>query len=445
MIDKIKEMDNVRFWLYAPGEKSVMWNDCQANGLMSIGWDDMGDLTSLESKDDLDAYFDEVYTDADTTGTNSKLCLWEFCNVLKTGDIIYAKKGSLKIIGRGVVESDYIFDDNRNSFKHIRKVKWTHFGEWGAVDCFNQELPRKTLTDMSKYDGWAEKAENTIHSPYTKDEFISEVFMNNEAVEELISLLAQKQNVILQGAPGVGKTFSAKRLAYLMIGEKDDSCIDMVQFHQNYSYEDFIMGFKPTEKGGFELRNGSFYEFCKRAESCPNKSFFFIIDEINRGNLSKIFGELLMLIEKDYRDTAVRLAYSKELFAVPKNLYIIGMMNTADRSLAMIDYALRRRFSFYSMRPGLDTDGFKSEIAKHEDERVARVVDIVRDMNKRIAEDDSLGEGFCIGHSYFCGKSGSNWIENVVKYDLCPMLEEYWFDEREKCNAEKKRLTDALK
>ena len=283
------------------------------------------------------------------------------------------------------------------------------------------------------------------HTPYTKDEFLGEVFMDSEAVEELISLLTQKQNVILQGAPGVGKTFSAKRLAYLMMGEKDDSRIDMIQFHQNYSYEDFIMGFKPTEKGGFELRNGIFYDFCKRAEARPDRSFFFIIDEINRGNLSKIFGELLMLIENDYRGTSVRLAYCKELFAVPKNLYIIGMMNTADRSLAMIDYALRRRFSFYSMRPGLDTDGFKSEIAKHEDERVAKVVEIVRDLNKRIAEDDSLGEGFCIGHSYFCGKSGSNWIENVVKYDLCPMLEEYWFDEREICNTEKKRLIDALK
>ena len=310
-------------------------------------------------------------------------------------------------------------------------------GEYEMIlDLIRQENPDSDdnpLVSTSKY------------TPYTKDEFLGEVFMDSEAVEELISLLTQKQNVILQGAPGVGKTFTAKRLAYLMMGEKDESRIEMVQFHQNYSYEDFIMGFKPTEKGGFELRNGSFYEFCKRAEACPNKSFFFIIDEINRGNLSKIFGELLMLIEKDYRNTAVRLAYSKELFAVPKNLYIIGMMNTADRSLAMIDYALRRRFSFYSMRPGLDTDGFKSEIAKHEDERVAKVVEIVRDLNKRIAEDDSLGEGFCIGHSYFCGKSGSNWIENVVKYDLCPMLEEYWFDEREKCSAEKKRLIDALK
>ena len=129
LINQIKESGKPKLWLYAPGEESVMWNDCQDNGIMSIGWDDMGDLTSLESKDDLDAYFDEVYADADTTGTNSKLCLWEFCNVLKTGDIIYAKKGLSKIIGRGVVESDYKFDETRNTFKHIRKVKWTHFGE----------------------------------------------------------------------------------------------------------------------------------------------------------------------------------------------------------------------------------------------------------------------------------------------------------------------------
>ena len=205
------------------------------------------------------------------------------------------------------------------------------------------------------------------------------------------------------------------------------------------------MGFKPNENGGFELRTGSFYDFCKKASRNPDEPCFFIIDEINRGNLSKIFGELLMLIENGYRGTPIRMAYRDEMFAVPANLHIIGMMNTADRSLAMIDYALRRRFSFYTMRPGLDTDAFVAEISRHHDPRVAKVVKAVSDLNRRIAADDSLGEGFMIGHSYFCNQpDDEDWIENVVRYDICPMLDEYWFDKREEREKEKKQLTDLL-
>ena len=192
---------------------------------------------------------------------------------------------------------------------------------------------------------------------YTKSDFLDEVYMTEKRYENLVAVLRNKKNIILQGAPGVGKTFAAKRLAWSMMGEKDDSRIEFVQFHQNYSYEDFMMGYKPVEDG-FELKYGIFYRFCQRAANQPDKEFFFIIDEINRGNMSKIFGELLMLIEKDYRGTKATLAYNGLSFSVPKNLYIIGMMNTADRSLAMIDYALRRRFSFFEVEPGFDSEGF---------------------------------------------------------------------------------------
>lgn len=280
---------------------------------------------------------------------------------------------------------------------------------------------------------------------YDDKKFLSEVFMSESDLNSLKKLLRHKKNIILQGAPGVGKTFSAKRLAYAMMGMTDDSRVKMVQFHQNYSYEDFIMGYKPTASG-FELREGVFYEFCRKAANDPDRDYYFIIDEINRGNLSKIFGELLMLIESGYRGTTVQLAYRKEEFAVPENLYIIGMMNTADRSLAMIDYALRRRFSFFTMHSGLDTAGFKAEISKHDDTRVEKVVEVIRQLNSTIANDDSLGEGFCIGHSYFCNHDTSaDWIENVVRYDICPMLEEYWFDNNDKRQAAVNRLLDALK
>ena len=280
---------------------------------------------------------------------------------------------------------------------------------------------------------------------YDDKKFLSEVFMSESDLNSLKKLLRHKKNIILQGAPGVGKTFSAKRLAYAMMGMTDDSRVKMIQFHQNYSYEDFIMGYKPTASG-FELREGVFYEFCRKAANDPDRDYYFIIDEINRGNLSKIFGELLMLIESGYRGTTVQLAYRKEEFAVPDNLYLIGMMNTADRSLAMIDYALRRRFSFFTMHPGLDTEGFKAEISRHDDTRVEKVVEVIRQLNSTIANDDSLGEGFCIGHSYFCNHDTSaDWIENVVRYDICPMLEEYWFDNNDKRQAAVNRLLDALK
>ena len=265
---------------------------------------------------------------------------------------------------------------------------------------------------------------------YTKDDFLNEVYMTEERYETLVNVLRNKKNIILQGAPGVGKTFAARRLAWSMMGEKDDSRIEFVQFHQNYSYEDFMLGYKPVEDG-FELKYGIFYRFCQKAANQPDKEFFFIIDEINRGNMSKIFGELLMLIEKDYRGTKMTLAYNGLPFSVPKNLYIIGMMNTADRSLAMIDYALRRRFSFFEIEPGFDSQGFISYQNGLNSETLDELISKVKELNRKIAADKSLGRGFCIGHSYFCGRDvcTDEWLHSVVDYDILPMLSEYWFDD----------------
>lgn len=275
-------------------------------------------------------------------------------------------------------------------------------------------------------------SEKKIES-YTKDDFLNEVYLSDEKYDRLTGLLKNKKNIILQGAPGVGKTFTAKRLAYSLMGEKDESRIEFVQFHQNYSYEDFIMGYKPSGNG-FELQKGIFYKFCQKAANQPDKDFFFIIDEINRGNLSKIFGELLMLIEKDYRGEKATLAYSGLPFFVPENLYIIGMMNTADRSLAMIDYALRRRFSFFEMEPAFLSDGFQQYQQAFHNATFDKLIDTVKQLNDEIKSDRSLGKGFCIGHSYFCNHDTctDEWMKSVVDYDIIPMLQEYWFDEQSK-------------
>ena len=205
---------------------------------------------------------------------------------------------------------------------------------------------------------------------------------------------------------------------------------------------------RPTQDGTFKLRNGIFYNFCQRAAAHPAETFVFLIDEVNRTNVSKVFGELLMLIEADHRGEECTLAYSGERFAVPANLYIIGMMNTADRSLALMDYALRRRFGFFKMRPAFDTPGFAAYAAGCQSDELARVVAGVRALNTAIAADASLGEGFCIGHSYFCRpdltelspEEVHEWLESVIAYDVAPQLEEYWFDQPEKAAEEAARL-----
>ena len=281
---------------------------------------------------------------------------------------------------------------------------------------------------------------------YTKENFLKDVYISEEKYDKLVTVLKRKKNIILQGAPGVGKTFLAKRLAYSIMGEKDDERVKFIQFHQNYSYEDFVMGYKPI-KEGFELKYGIFYNFCQKATKNPDKDYFFIIDEINRGNLSKIFGELLMLIEADYRDEKATLAYDGLDFSVPKNLHIIGMMNIADRSLAMIDYALRRRFSFFDIEPAFDSEGFSNYQKEFSNNTFDRLIKKIKELNTEITQDKSLGKGFCIGHSYFCNTEECTleWMKNIVEFDIFPMLSEYWFDDESKLNEWKDILYGVFK
>jgi 5-methylcytosine-specific restriction protein B len=283
------------------------------------------------------------------------------------------------------------------------------------------------------------ESKNDSSEVYSKVNALEKLFIEETELQKYLDLLEYKKNIIFQGPPGVGKTFIAKILAYTALEKKDDSKIKTIQFHQSYSYEDFIQGIRPkTEGEGFRIKNGIFYDFCKKAEKDPKNKYFFIIDEINRGNLSKIFGELLMLIEADKRgiENEISLTYSDEPFSVPHNLYIIGTMNTADRSLAIVDYALRRRFGFIPLEPNFNPK-FQKHLSGFIDEPlIRRIVDNINNLNKMINKDHNLGNGFQIGHSYFCNLSeninSENWFQVIINMEIAPLLREYWFDDLEK-------------
>ena len=448
---------SVHYWIYSPGDNANKWDEFYNNGIMGIGWDEIGDIKNYSSKEDIKNALKEK-RDPSLTYKNVAHALWQFAQELKPGDIVFVKKGMHTLVGRGIVESNYFYDENRNEYKHICKVNWTHNGEWNHPG----QAVMKVLTDITQYTDYVKKLLEIVNSDdsieqdqkeqkyeaYTKDDFLSDIYMTNESYNNLIRLLENKKNIILQGAPGVGKTYIAKRLAYSIIGEKNTERVNMVQFHQSYSYEDFIMGFRPNSTG-FELKTGVFYNFCKEAENDEENKYFFIIDEINRGNLSKIFGELFMLIENDKRkNTSIQLVYNGEKFSVPKNVYIIGMMNTADRSLAMLDYALRRRFAFYDIIPGFNTDGFKKYQESIENHNFNNLINCVRKLNEVISNDETLGNGFCIGHSYFCNLSknvSDKELIDIVEFELIPLIKEYWFDEQSKVNEWTLNLRSSIK
>lgn len=289
--------------------------------------------------------------------------------------------------------------------------------------------------------------------PYTKEDFLKKVYISENQYDDIVAILNTKKNIILQGAPGVGKTYMARRLAYSLMGCKDKNRIKFVQFHQSYSYEDFIEGYRPTETG-FKLEKGIFYYLCEDARKDSMKNYYLIIDEINRGNLSKIFGELLMLIESDKRgkEHEIDLLYSPERFSVPENLYIIGLMNTADRSLAIIDYALRRRFSFVQVLPAYDSPKFIEDFNNNFNGPYTEVMGVIKELNQDIKNDPSLGEGFEIGHSYFCLEKMSDGrkhdkfdVARILQYEIRPLITEYWFDDEKMRNKWTDKLDSLIK
>lgn len=438
-INRVKQ--DVGFWLYSAGRNASDWQNQFDNGFMSIDYDFPDDLSDFKNKEDLiDSRDDYGFEEGNM---NTIRALWDFSKEINIGDIIISKKGRSKYLGYGVVTSDYIFDDKTVEYKHKREVKWIKKGEW-EVD---GKLPVKTLTNITQYSDYVEtlksklgivaKEENKSNTEFDVDKILENVFITNNDFQNIVDILSTKKNIILQGSAGVGKTFIAKKIAQALQEDYSEERIEIIQFHQSYSYEDFIQGYRPN-KDSFELKNGIFYDVCERAKEDTSVPYFLIIDEINRGNLSKIFGELMMLIEADKRGekNKIKLAYSaNEEFYIPDNLYIIGTMNTADRSLTIVDYALRRRFAFIKMKPKYN-EQFEAFLLKKgiSKDIISSITNKMTTLNNIINSDDSLGDGFEIGHSYFCSyKSGEHikWLTNVFKYEIIPLIEEYWFDDQQ--------------
>lgn len=556
------------YWLYSAGEKSYKWNEFYKEGIMALGWDNLGNLTKFHSQDEIVQEMQKSDL-KDSYPKNDSKANWEFANKMNIGDIVYVKKGIEPILlGRGVVASDYIYDDTRNEYKSIRRVNWTHNGIYN-VD-FNEldikQWNQKTLTDISenKYKDFCKKIEKIF----------------NDKAKEDKNMYSQPLNQILYGPPGTGKTYSTssivkdilssnkvsinkkslkeitqetpwwqaialsmykndrnkkykvselefllkeyiplknnntvknkiweqlqkhtdytsetvfakdrnepfifdktkdsewyiteKGLNYIedqLINEEQvnvpiemiDKYTNFVTFHQSYSYEEFVEGIKPSTKDGqikYAIENGIFKKMCIRANADPKNNYVLIIDEINRGNISKIFGELITLIEKDKRiisngandiedfdlnidensksenSIIVKLPYSQKYFGVPSNLYILGTMNTSDRSIASIDIALRRRFKFVEMMP-------KTEVLVDENKQPLMVEDInLQNLLKTINERISylLDRDHQIGHSYFM-----NWdnyvmatLKDVWFDEIMPLLNEYFYSDWEKLQA----------
>lgn len=420
-----------RYWKIAPGENAWQWEECLNGGFIAIGWEELGDISGLNRaefdtrRDELIAQYPEKWT---KTGVNQA---WVFRQIQK-GDRIIANRGTQEVLGIGTVTDSYYFVPNVRH-GHRLPVHWDNITPYQV----NENGWRRTIIeiDQEKFDTICnaslgdgslspqiEKIEP--NQEYTLAQCAEDTGIEEETLKFWLQGLERTKQAIFYGPPGTGKTYLAKKLAKHLIGG-GDGFMDVVQFHPAYAYEDFVQGIRPLRKNGeldYPLVDGRFLEFCHKARNCQNICVL-IIDEINRANVARIFGELMYLLE--YRDEEISLASGK-VFSIPNNVRIIGTMNTADRSIALVDHALRRRFAFISLYPNYEilhryhaASGFPIE----------GLIQILKQLNQQIGNSH-----YEIGISFFLRSDINTQIESIWKLEIEPYLEEYFFDQPSKVN-----------
>ena len=494
---------NIPIWvLDDPQERPKVWVIRAVNGKFTsdfvskgyvFGWDTRNgdDWTQVKTRAEIEEIYRSVYPDASNPNVyNIVPQIENFVFNMKPGDYIISpglkKDFYYSVLGKSGV---YHFEQSNRRDAH-----------WIGGPLLREELPsmawsnQRTVFEVkdTSRDGTDRKNEFftligrddlvddngkicELNGPdqdpngnceYTIQSMLDEgVFLEHEEIERMKEILQNKKNLILQGPPGVGKTFIARKLAYVLMGEKADARITSVQFHQSYSYEDFVGGLRPDVSDDQQLiftpQDGTFLKLCDRARNDSDNKYVMLIDEVNRGNLSRVFGELLMLIEADKRteDNAIELQHQRnthgdadnnddddgkaDKFFVPENVYIIGTMNLADRSLTGMNIAMRRRFGFVELEPQFDKGVFTkwlSDKTNMPSDMQTRIHSKMSALNNAIAKDVSLGKNYAVGHSFFCPsedvKDWEEWYKRVVDYEIRPLLEEYWFDDQKKAGEQ---------
>ena len=432
------------WWMYAPGNNAVYWDAYFEEGIMGLGWGELGDLSKYPTKESITSKFRELSGDPAASYKNDSLACWEFANAIKIGDIIIPKRGVSEYLGYGIVDSDYRYEPERGDFANIRTVKWIKQGNYPET---NEPIVLKTLTNITHYKEYVARLRTMIiDSPSTQAASIARPTALYDS---------RPRNFILYGPPGTGKTWSTSSFALSLAEGRDFESyaaessdelkrrysllveagrVEFVTFHQSFSYEEFIEGIRPKVHGDgltYAIEDGIFKSFCAKARADTGNPYIFIIDEINRGNVARVFGELITLIEGDKREGAKnasssRLPYSRTRFSIPVNVFIVGTMNTADRSVEALDTALRRRFCFKEMPPKL------SLLAEGEFAIPEVALNLLLDtINRRIAR--LVDKDHQIGHAYFLSVHEADdpivALREVFRDNIIPLLKEYFYND----------------
>lgn len=431
------------------GDDIDYWPEMKAGNFVSVGWPKLGDLSwltfSAEDKEKLKAMMAKHHPRSPSIITNFSNQLLKFVRTIKENDLVIAADG-VKVLGIGQVTGDYQYDPS-SGFPHKRPVKWLSLEQWKEI---KQEGLRRVVHQLSKNpENLLEIEKRILGVPAPPPPLLKKI----EGIPgQIQSVLERKKQVILYGPPGTGKTYWAevaclelaalswygKRYAdlteeqqhHVKPGPGEIKPFRLCCFHPAYGYEDFLEGFRPElqdKQMSFVRKQGIFKQLCQEALGHPDKNFYLLIDEINRGDIPRIFGELLTIIEKDKRGKSVVLPLSGESFSIPDNVYVIGTMNTADRSIALLDTALRRRFGFVELMPDPSVLGD----AMIEGLPLGPWLEA---LNRRIcAHVGRDARNLQIGHSYLLegGKPLQSFssLSRVLREDLIPLLEEYCYED----------------